>query len=239
MEQHLQTARDKLKNISEKDFKTDSGFDVDLSEYKLDSGLDIDLSEANSTDDGQLRECNNPKISNIRPDQILQDGMTLQRSNSYSGRMVGYRQQRSRTSMTSLQHYYKPTERYDELRESDRSNQELVGSVAKSYNLDDNEDTLSYVSSYLPLKSTRRKLQYTINKNEMYSSSENTTTLSNDQLYPPLDDGFNSDTLLAKPDTRGIRCDQSKNQKKHKTPKASYEKTKHGDKMVVRKCYYL
>lgn len=238
MEQHLQTAKDKLKNISEKDFKTDSGFDVDLSEFKLDSGLDIDLSETNRTDDGQLREYNNPKTSNIRPDPILQDGMALQRSNSYCGHMVGYRQQRSRTSMTSLQHYYKPTECYDELRESERSNHELVGSVAKSYNLDDNEDTLSYVSSYLPLKSTRRKLQYTINKSEMHSSSEN-TTLSNDQLYPPLDNGFNSDTLLAKSDTRGIRYDQSKNQKKHKTPKASYEKTKQGDKTIVRKCYYL
>lgn len=237
MEHHLQTAKDKLKNISEKDFKTDSGFDVDLSEFKLDSGLDIDLSETNSTDDGQLRECNNPKISNIRPDPILQDGMALHRSNSYSGRMRGYRQQRSRTSTTSLQHYYKPTECYDELRESERSNHELVGSVAKSYNLDDNEDTLSYVSSYLPLKSTRRKLKYTINKSEMYSSSE--TTLSNDQLYPPLDDGFNSDILLVKSDTRGIRCDQSKNQRKHKTPKASYEKTKQGDRTIVRKCYYL
>lgn len=237
MEHHLQTAKDKLKNISEKDSKTDSGIDVDLSEFKLDSGLDIDLSETNSTDDGQLRECNNPKISNIRPDPILQDGMALHRSNSYSGRMRGYRQQRSRTSTTSLQHYYKPTECYDELRESERSNHELVGSVAKSYNLDDNEDTLSYVSSYLPLKSTRRKLKYTINKSEMYSSSE--TTLSNDQLYPPLDDGFNSDTLLAKSDARGIRCDQSKNKKKHKTPKASYEKTKQGDRTIVRKCYYL
>jgi hypothetical protein len=53
LEHHLQTAKDKLKNISEKDFKTDSGFDVDLSEFKLDSGLDIDLSETNSTDDGE------------------------------------------------------------------------------------------------------------------------------------------------------------------------------------------
>lgn len=267
MEENLQTAKQTLKSMSEKDFKLDGEFDVDLSEFKLDSGLDVDLSEVTSTDDelsiryGKTRIKTSMtrlipgtnEVSNVNEVPKFRDHATLQRSNSDRGRMVAYRKQQSRTSVCSLQNYYRSTECYDNLQASLKSKNDIVGSVAKSYNLDDNEDTLSYVSSYLPLKGTRRKLNYTLKDTGVYLSPANTTTISNDQLYPSFDDELSfGSTIIAKssnidPHDKPSNIDphdktslsKSKRHKKYRTPKPSYERTKQGDKIVVRKCYYL
>ncbi|CAG2197866.1 GABBR [Mytilus edulis] len=267
LEENLQTAKQTLKSMSEKDFKLDGEFDVDLSEFKLDSGLDVDLSEVTSTDDelsiryGKTRIKTSMtrlipgtnEVSNVNEVPKFRDHATLQRSNSDKGRMVAYRKQQSRTSVCSLQNYYRSTECYDNLQASLKSKNDIVGSVAKSYNLDDNEDTLSYVSSYLPLKGTRRKLNYTLKDTGVYLSPANTTTISNDQLYPSFDDELSfGSTIIAKssnidPHDKPSNIDpndktsvsKSKRHKKYRTPKPSYERTKQGDKIVVRKCYYL
>ncbi|XP_076112984.1 putative G-protein coupled receptor 156 isoform X1 [Mytilus galloprovincialis] len=267
LEENLQTAKQTLKSMSEKDFKLDGEFDVDLSEFKLDSGLDVDLSEVTSTDDelsiryGKTRIKTSMtrlipgtnEVSNVNDVPKFRDHATLQRSNSDRGRMVAYRKQQSRTSVCSLQNYYRSTECYDNLQASLKSKNDIVGSVAKSYNLDDNEDTLSYVSSYLPLKGTRRKLNYTLKDTGVYLSPANTTTISNDQLYPSFDDELSfGSTIIAKssnidphdkpsninPNDK-TSVSKSKRHKKYRTPKPSYERTKQGDKIVVRKCYYL
>ncbi|XP_041373914.1 uncharacterized protein LOC121386929 [Gigantopelta aegis] len=66
--------------------------------------------------------------------------------------------------------------------DSVRSRQELAGAIAKSYNLEDNCDTYSYVSSYLPSSSSlfHNKDPY----HRHCSSDESLTTLANDRLYP-------------------------------------------------------
>ena len=67
---------------------------------------------------------------------------------------------------------------YDSL----HSRKELAGAIAKSYNLEDNCDTYSYVSSYLPSSSSlfhgQDPFRYRC------SSEDSLTTLANDRLYP-------------------------------------------------------
>lgn len=251
LEANLQTAKDRLKSISIKDFKSDTGIDVDLTEVKLDSGLDVDLSEISSTHDHQSTNEFHARravesylnftctTEEHNTDSAENSPENIQRSNSFSGRATSFRKQKSRTSMCSIQSYFRSAEYYEQLRETIKSKNDIIGSVAKSYNLDDTDDTHSYVSSYIPLRSTRRKLNYPIRDNDLYVTSDLSTALSNDQLYPPSDEYSFSSTTAAKEERSAKTGLKKKRQKKYKTPKPTYEKTKQGDKIVVRKCYYL
>ncbi|XP_033757798.1 probable G-protein coupled receptor 156 [Pecten maximus] len=73
--------------------------------------------------------------------------------------------------------------------DSMKSRQDVVGSVARSYDLEDNSDTYSYVSSYVPCKIPRRKLDYNSIQSPSlnYSCDSLSTTLANDKLYPGSD----------------------------------------------------
>lgn len=252
LEANLQTAKDRLKIISIKDFKLDTGIDVDLTELKLDSGLDVDLSELSSTHEHpSFKTFDNRRAVDsylnftcTTEEQNVESGKNspekVQRSNSFSGRDTGFRKQKSRSSICSIQSYFRSSEYYEELRETMKSKNDIVGSVAKSYNLDDTDDTHSYVSSYIPLRSTRRKLSYPIRDSEFYVPSDISTTLSNDQLYPHSDDYDINETKVSRPENIDKPAgSKTKRQKKYKRPKPSYERTKRGDKIVVRKCYYL
>ncbi|OWF36093.1 probable G-protein coupled receptor 156 [Mizuhopecten yessoensis] len=74
---------------------------------------------------------------------------------------------------------------YDSL----KSRQDVVGSVARSYDLEDNSDTYSYVSSYVPCKIPRKKLDYNSipSPSLNYSGDSLSTTLANDRMYPGQD----------------------------------------------------
>lgn len=65
--------------------------------------------------------------------------------------------------------------------ESMKSRQDVVGSVARSYDLEDNSDTYSYVSSYIPCKIPTRNHKTSVTNISCDSLS---TTLANDKLYP-------------------------------------------------------
>ncbi|XP_060073564.1 gamma-aminobutyric acid type B receptor subunit 2-like [Ylistrum balloti] len=79
--------------------------------------------------------------------------------------------------------------------DSMKSRQDVVGSVARSYDLEDNSDTYSYVSSYVPCKIPRRKLDYNSIPSPSldYSCDSLSTTLANDKLYP--DSGQDGDDV--------------------------------------------
>ena len=68
--------------------------------------------------------------------------------------------------------------------ESIRSRQDIAGSVAKSYDLEDNEDTFSYVSSYLQPSFPKKNLEYTLRNSTLCMSAESVSAIDNDKLYP-------------------------------------------------------
>jgi len=69
--------------------------------------------------------------------------------------------------------------------DSMKSRQDVAGSVARCYDLEDNSDTYTYVSNYFPRKVPRRKLDYNIKPNPDHVSSESVQSyLPNEMMYP-------------------------------------------------------
>ena len=64
-----------------------------------------------------------------------------------------------------------------------RSRQDIVGSVTKCYDLEENEDTFSYVSNYLPPPPPSEQIELSLRNNSLCAVTDN-TILSNDMLYP-------------------------------------------------------
>lgn len=62
---------------------------------------------------------------------------------------------------------------------------DIAGSIAQSYDLSDDSDTYSYVSSYVPSWTSPYSLSTPAHQN-VYASSDSLTTLGNDKLYPAL-----------------------------------------------------
>ena len=60
---------------------------------------------------------------------------------------------------------------------------DIAGSIAQSYDLSDDSDTYSYVSSYVPSCTPPYTLNTAAHQN-FYASSDSLTTLGNDKLYP-------------------------------------------------------
>ncbi|KAK3107075.1 hypothetical protein FSP39_006399 [Pinctada imbricata] len=84
----------------------------------------------------------------------------------------------------SLSRKGNPFPRGTTMYESIRSRQDIAGSVAKSYDLEDNDDTFSYVSSYLNPTFPKKNLDYTLRNSTLCISAECVSAIDNDKLYP-------------------------------------------------------
>ncbi|XP_071094942.1 gamma-aminobutyric acid type B receptor subunit 2-like [Haliotis cracherodii] len=202
LQQHLTSARDKLLQITEEQVKQDSGLDIDLSSS---SGQDEDSTMAPHDEDISSIHGDSyyPMHHHPSPDILYRSNARVSSGHSSAGSVASlsklYKLKNSlvedisqaNTISANLRNSLSKDldqigKRRSWIYDSVRSRQELAGSIAKSYNLDDNGDTYSYVSSYLPSSCSVFNLDPSSRKQRHYGSAESLATLANDRLYPSV-----------------------------------------------------
>ncbi|XP_046552845.1 gamma-aminobutyric acid type B receptor subunit 2-like [Haliotis rubra] len=199
LQQHLTSARDKLLQITEEQVKQDSGLDIDLSSsgQEEDSTMtphDEDISSIHGDSYYPIHHHPSPDIhyrSHISSGHSSAGSVaSLSKLYQLKNSLVEDISQANTISANLRDSLSKDLDQLGKRRswiyDSVRSRHELAGSIAKSYNLDDNGDTYSYVSSYLPSSCSVFNLDPACRKHRHYGSAESLATLANDRLYPSV-----------------------------------------------------
>lgn len=204
------------------DDRRDSGLDVDLgiSEIKEPTTVDTPIAADPSS---EKKEENMASTNKVNPNRE-ENSQAFDRSQSDTTEMKLYKKgkdKRRKKVLTSTPDIYKhceyPGNRSDAIFEmgysntsfrsrcwtfsSMRSRQDIVGSVTKSYDLEENEDTFSYVSNYLPPPPPSEQIDFSLKNNSIYAATEN-NVLSNDMLYP-LSNSDSSNPCNKEPEING------------------------------------
>lgn len=118
--------------------------------------------------------------------------------------------------------------------ESLRSKQDIAGSLAQCYDLQDSSDTLSYVSSYLSSNGHRRKLDFDYKDSDSIHISYDTLSIGNDKLYPEDIKSPKLNSLHYNPDSLVLECPDSEtlSRKIHLVPSSIPQKNE-----SLRHCY--
>lgn len=182
------------------DDRRDSGLDVDLgiSEIKEPTTVDTPIAADPSS---EKKEENMASTNKVNPNRE-ENSQAFDRSQSDTTEMKLYKKgkdKRRKKVLTSTPDIYKQSRCWTF--SSMRSRQDIVGSVTKSYDLEENEDTFSYVSNYLPPPPPSEQIDFSLKNNSIYAATEN-DVLSNDMLYP-LSNSDSSNPCNKEPEING------------------------------------
>lgn len=211
LERKVSHLAQRLSAVSNDDDRRDSGLDVDLgiSDIK-DEPCTIDSSLRTDPDLSRVVEPESCTDALTTEGGVTPQTEAFDRTQSDTSEMKSYKakkeKRRRKKMLTSTPDIYKQCEKNAQvLTKSDdffdvehsnarfmskcwtfssmRSRQDIVGSVTKCYDLEDNEDTFSYVSTYLPPPPPSEQIEFSLRNNSLCTVNDN-AVLSNDMLYP-------------------------------------------------------
>ncbi|XP_061188287.1 gamma-aminobutyric acid type B receptor subunit 2-like [Saccostrea echinata] len=200
----------RISALLDDDDRRDSGLDVDLgiSEVK-DETVTMDTYLATNPSSRKSMENLTPSDTSAPNNTSTPHDESFDRTQSDTSNMKSYKakkyKRKHKKILTSTPDIYKQSEKSDTKCRSDdffdmehsnarfrsrcwtfssmRSRQDIVGSVTKCYDLEDNDDTFSYVSNYLPPPPPSEQIEFSLRNNSLCAVTDN-TVLSNDMLYP-------------------------------------------------------